>query len=230
MGHDKKSTQDLILEYKDEFDFWLSGGTIIYKQHNTEWRDDTSPFPFEFPFPWQIKHIVKNDKMVLFRKALCDGERVEFTSTAQNGDKEGEKLSSQSEIDGCEDVSNLRINPNKFSIDDWVKINSNGKIFQIDVIDANGWCISRRGKKLLEHYHGLTLWSPSKKDPVWYKNRALEWYDREFKGQELKIGIFESVTDKGLYNISTPFGGNLEVEVIIPWMKELPKEMISLLT
>lgn len=74
--------KELIKKYKDEFDWWLDGGSLRYKD-NQGWDTD------DFFLNWScdsddIKAIVKNDEHVEFRMAEADGKVVQFLDFLKN--------------------------------------------------------------------------------------------------------------------------------------------------
>ena len=75
--------KELIKKYKEEFDYWLNGGSLEYKVFNYGWAVSNN-VTFNWELPENIEHIVIRDEYVEFRKALAEGKKIEFLDNVDN--------------------------------------------------------------------------------------------------------------------------------------------------
>lgn len=66
-----KMNKELIKKYKAEFDWWLDGGYLLFKQHDgSDWYDKDT-------YEWNhVGTYIINDKYVEYSKALAEGKTI----------------------------------------------------------------------------------------------------------------------------------------------------------
>ena len=74
--------KELIKKYKPEFDHWMNGGTLLYRNFDYKKQEFNLWEVCGEEFLWNVrpvKHpcIIINDEYVEFRKALAEGKIVE---------------------------------------------------------------------------------------------------------------------------------------------------------
>jgi hypothetical protein len=148
----------VILKFKEEFDYWLKGGSLWYKYGNDkEWKfleADSSEINHVFN-PYNVKILI-NDELSEFRKALSDGEAVQYYVDGFAG-WQGVKSLNQS----CMHPTSFRIKPEepKFQVGDWVRCYDLGRELIVQITgeyypkdDAYLCSNGPRNTKFLEHW------------------------------------------------------------------------------
>lgn len=111
----------VILKFKEEFDYWLKGGSLWYKYGNDkEWKfleADSSEINHVFN-PYNVKILI-NDELSEFRKALADGEIVQYYVDGFTGWQDVKSIKQP-----CmhPDSFRIKLEEPKFKVGDWVRV------------------------------------------------------------------------------------------------------------
>ena len=127
--------KELIKKYKEEFDWWLDGGSIvIYRKDTNEFWDATTMLSWDPKLPIDDIVYIINDEYIEFRKALAKGKTLQHIS-ASTGEwvdfNTGFEYTPSSAFRA--NIEHYRIKPDEpqFSIGDWIR-HPDGYIFAYD--------------------------------------------------------------------------------------------------
>ena len=170
----------VILKFKEEFDYWLKGGSLWYKYGNDkEWKfleADSSEINHVFN-PYNVKILI-NDELSEFRKALSDGEAVQYYVDGFAGWQDVKSLNQS-----CMHPTSFRIKPEepKFKVGDWVRVKTG--TFEYDgtariskgvkqLSKSDMWLFSENHYKCNPDNY-IEHWQPKKGEWCWFsiKNR-----------------------------------------------------------
>ena len=169
--------KELIKKYKKEFNWWLNGGEILVDYKNDTEHKWTYPNIKDSNDPWSFEEIliIINDKYVKFRKALAEGQTVQYYMPVKyNNEKSNWYDLKENNFYG--EPTSYRIKPKKpkFKIGDWVRLKCLNKTIH-KVLDLKWDKYNECYKVILENFNGnidsedsLELWKPQKGEWCWF--------------------------------------------------------------
>lgn len=209
--------KELILKYKDEFDYWLKGGKIL--MHYGKWVPVTLDAKWEF-FISDLEKIgsfgyVIDDEYVELRKALAEGKTIQYYVDGFTGWQDVNSIGNHCIIG----KNNYRIKPDehKFKEGDWVIFNELVGFVYTICKDTLKICV--HGNPAISGWYTadkLTPWKPKVGEYCWF------WND----GQAIpNLREFERV--KGRYQVKdigllSDFYGYAYCE---PFINDLPTKL-----
>ena len=120
--------KELIKTYKDEFNHWLNGGSLLYRHFNYIEQEFTAWEVCNAGFSWNSSGIncpciIINDEYSTYRKALAEGKSIQMLCRYDKMEPIWDDMTEVIKSIGFVDVKeNYRIKPEepKFKVGDWV--------------------------------------------------------------------------------------------------------------
>lgn len=227
----------LIKKYKEEFNYWLNGGVLLFKWSHEEpscWlrEDDVISNNLWCHKESNIKYIIIKDEYVEFRIALAEGKTVEVLHYTgyKEFDQNPWKLFAIGVSTFDKPVENYRIKPEKpkFKVGDWVKVTH---YFETNSNKYDVGSIIRYHQRVQKNY-GLSfnedcieLWKPQPGEWCWFWDETLNTPQLEqFKKM---IEAFECGTTYFLYTTKCGrfINGQIGTKFCEPFIGELPTNL-----
>lgn len=168
--------KELIKKYKAEFDYWIDGGELMYLTSFSSTRVTATCVEDLFSNPTNhIKGIITNDEYAEFRKALCEGQAIQYNPNLSMHNRWDDITTISPSI--TDSIKNYRIKPDepKFKVGDWVTHidykTTVGKIVEIFNVPNARECYVDWGCDKGSHWKNkLKLWEPETGEYCWFIN------------------------------------------------------------
>ena len=187
--------KESIKKYKNEFDHWLNGGSVLirsmdYEDHKyTQFTEIDRDHKWD-NFQYEQQYII-NDEYSKFRKALAEGRTIEYLGQSSNVWHEVQ------EPDFNLHPTCYRIKPNepKFKVGDFVKYihSTPARALEINNINGNRYYFTNSEMSCLKHE--LKLWTPVKGEWCWFYDSKSSKYAIVSQFKETWNAEFISITD-----------------------------------
>lgn len=187
----------VVLKFKEEFDYWLKGGSLWYKYGNDkEWRfleTDSSEINHVFN-PYNVKILI-NDELSEFRKAVADGEVVQYYVDGFIGWQDVKSIKQP-----CMHPDSFRIKSEepKFKEDAWVR--ERGNIYKFSDL-LSDWTYELLSKS-------CELWEPKAGEFCWFWNES-ETHPTLAVFTNKSLGLYYSDISNDGFDFCEPFIGEL---------------------
>ena len=202
--------KELIKKYKQEFEYWLTGGELLFKPEGKQAWFDT----LRSEIDWSVKGTyVINDTYVQLRIALAEGKAIQHIShTTEEWVDFNKGFEPTPSYIFLATPEYYRIKPEepKFKVGDWVIHNGVAKRVTkavdgyIDSLDNEVAVIMKE--------ESLELWEPEDEKYFWYKNDLVKFHETQANlGLLLESarGCSYYPAEKNFEDYCEPFIGNL---------------------
>ena len=232
--------KELIKKYKAEFDHWLNGGELLYAyiDDTFSWKNmnaiDKNIYPVYARNPFQISEyhiIIINDEFVEFRKALAEGEIVQY-NFGNHGINRKDFPDSWKDLDQSIGIladracpENYRIKPEepKFKVGDWVVNKTSKQRIVKKVTSTYSDTVTVGDTEVginVMLINDLELWKPKKGEYCWFWNKGttltvLELLEVVEDGNRKYFAAMPNIPHSlgGYYQYCEPFFGTLPTEL-----------------
>jgi hypothetical protein len=182
--------KELIKKYKEEFEYWLDGGELLFRV-NDRWnlhKPDSDEFIYDYYNGHKCTSIIINDEYVELRKNISNGKQIQYYGTSINGGY-GESWNDCSEENlFIYDVKQYRIkqDEHKLKVGDWIRFGlCDDTICQITKFDAGGLPVIDDMSRVSGRINNAKLWIPEVGEWCWMSNNdenspsltLQKWYD-----------------------------------------------------
>lgn len=166
--------KELIKKYKQEFEYWLTGGELLFKPEGKQAWFDT----LRSEIDWSVKGVyVINDTYVQLRIALTEGKQIQYNPLLNCHDRWEDIINfNPSESSSAR---NYRIKPEepKFKKGDWVI--HNGKYKRVTKA-VDGYIDSLDNEvAVIMKEESLELLEPEDEKYFWYKNDLVRFHETQ---------------------------------------------------
>lgn len=158
--------KELIKKYKEEFDYWLNNGSILWRSPRVvgltnEWLDTAAgTCDSDKLFTDDDTEFVINDKYVEFRIALTDGKEIEYYVDGFAGWQKVKDFNNP-----VQGAVNYRIKPTpKIEIGDWIIIDDPATMKYICKYSKETYKIFK------DNLDCIKLWEPKPTEWYWFWN------------------------------------------------------------
>ena len=218
--------KELIKTYKDEFNHWLNGGSLLYRHFNYIEQEFTAWEVCNAGFSWNSSGIncpciIINDEYSTYRKALAEGKSIQMLCRYDKMEPIWDDMTEVIKSIGFVDVKeNYRIKPEepKFKVGDWVvEIHSTTKAQVLELFGNQirvKFCYP--DAIITTDSSDFIPWAPKSGDWCWFLNKGRipmisQFHSLEIDGNRKYSATFPNTPHPmiGYYEYCEPFIGNL---------------------